>query len=384
MRYASRKRSSAFHSVGEEPGGIGSFTTSAPVSPAATSLPSRSSTRRSQPGTARVGDPGFTGSRSMPEAVRGDRPARLGLPPVVDHRHAELLLGPAQRLRIAALAREEERPESREVVVGDQLAVGILLPDRAERRRRGEERRRRRAARSRARRRPRRECRRASPRRAPSCTRAGAARRRCTSGRRPSRRRTPPSTPRPARRRRRSSSTTRARPRGRRCRARFPSAGRSCPTCRGCRAGRSPRRRRSPRARRRAIASFQSTSRPGTSSRFELRPLEDDAALGLHRRLLDRRVEQRLVRDRARRLDPARRGHDHLRLRVLDPARELVRGEAAEDDRVHGADPRAGEHRDRRPPGPSACRRSPGRRARRPARRARRRSARRRRGARGT
>ena len=38
--------------------------------------------------------------------------------------------------------------------------------------------------------------------------------------------------------------------------------------------------------------------------------------------------------------------HDRLRLRVLDPARELVRREAAEDDGVHGADSRARQHRD--------------------------------------
>src|SRR5207244_3974373 len=74
--------------------------------------------------------------------------------------------------------------------------------------------------------------------------------------------------------------------------------------------------------------------------------LEDDAALRLRARELDRAVEERLVGDDARRLDPARGGDDDLRLRVLDPARELVRGEAAEDDRVDGADPRAGEHRD--------------------------------------
>src|SRR5437660_338001 len=42
-------------------------------------------------------------------AVRGDRPAGLGLPPVVDHRHAQLRLGPVERLRVAPLAGEEER-----------------------------------------------------------------------------------------------------------------------------------------------------------------------------------------------------------------------------------------------------------------------------------
>ena len=35
-----------------------------------------------------------------------------------------------------------------------------------------------------------------------------------------------------------------------------------------------------------------------------------------------------------------------LRLRVVDPGRELVRREAAEHHRVHRAEPRAREHRD--------------------------------------
>ena len=48
------------------------------------------------------------------------------------------------------------------------------------------------------------------------------------------------------------------------------------------------------------------------------------------------------------RLDAAGRGDDDLRLRVLDPARELVGREAAEDDRVNRADPGAREHRDHR------------------------------------
>ena len=63
---------------------------------------------------------------------------------------------------------------------------------------------------------------------------------------------------------------------------------------------------------------------------------------------LDRRVEQRLVCDHPPRLDPAGRGDDHLRPSVLDAGRELVRGEAAEDDGVDRADARAREHRDHR------------------------------------
>ena len=178
-------------------------------------------------------------------------------------------------------------------------------------------------------------------------SRGGAARRRCRSGRRPSRRPTPPSTPRRARRRRRSSSTTRARPRGRRCRGRCPSAGRSSPTCRGCRADRSPRRATQPTGSAFAIASFHSTSRPATSS----------ASSSGRWRMMQRSgftAESSIAASSSGLYATMRDGsmpHDAdtttFGLRVLDPARQLVRGEAAEDDGVHGADPRAGEHRDR-------------------------------------
>ena len=140
----------------------------------------------------------------------------------------------------------------------------------------------------------------------------------------------------------------RARRRGRRCRARSPSAGRSCPRCRGCRAGRSPRRRRTAPGSASATASCQSRSRAGIELGLELRALQDDAALRLRLDQLDRGVEQRLVGHERRRLDPARRGDDDLRPRVLDPARELVRGEPAEHDRVDRAEARAREHRDHR------------------------------------
>jgi hypothetical protein len=55
-------------------------------------------------------------------------------------------------------------------------------------------------------------------------------------------------------------------------------------------------------------------------------------------------VEDRLVLHDAAGLDAAgRRDHD-LRQRVVDADGQLVRGEAAEDHRVHSADPRAAEH----------------------------------------
>ena len=61
---------------------------------------------------------------------------------------------------------------------------------------------------------------------------------------------------------------------------------------------------------------------------------------------LEGAVEQGLVLDDAGRLDPARRGHDHLRRGVVDPDRELVGREASEDDRVHRTDACTGQHRD--------------------------------------
>ena len=46
---------------------------------------------------------------------------------MVDHRHAELLLRPAQRLGVAALAGEEERAETGQVVAPDVASFGVLL-----------------------------------------------------------------------------------------------------------------------------------------------------------------------------------------------------------------------------------------------------------------
>ena len=81
---------------------------------------------------------------------------------------------------------------------------------------------------------------------------------------------------------------------------------------------------------------------------LHLLALEDDAVVGLVGAAPDRRVEHRLVGDRPVRLDAARGGDDDLGRRVLDARGELGRGEAAEDDRVDRADPRAREHRDER------------------------------------
>jgi len=76
--------------------------------------------------------------------------------------------------------------------------------------------------------------------------------------------------------------------------------------------------------------------------------LEDDDDVGSVARTPDGRVEEGLVVDDARRLDAAGGREDHLGLGVVDPGRQLGRGETAEDDRVDRPDPRAREHPDDR------------------------------------
>ena len=82
--------------------------------------------------------------------------------------------------------------------------------------------------------------------------------------------------------------------------------------------------------------------------RLELRALEDDTPRGLALYEPDRGVEQRLVRDDAPGLEAAGGGDHDLRLRVLEPTRQLVRREAAEDNRVDRTDPRTRQHCDQR------------------------------------
>ena len=77
--------------------------------------------------------------RLQPAQVGHDRPAGLGLPPVVDDRHAEPLGRPVVGVRVEPLAGQEERAQARAVVTGHQRAVRVLLLDRPDRRRRGEE-----------------------------------------------------------------------------------------------------------------------------------------------------------------------------------------------------------------------------------------------------
>src|SRR5579875_2632543 len=64
-----------------------------------------------------------------PHTVRNDRPTCFGLPPMVDNGHAEPALRPLQRIGIAAFAGEEERAEFRDIVLADELTVGIVALD---------------------------------------------------------------------------------------------------------------------------------------------------------------------------------------------------------------------------------------------------------------
>ena len=280
--------------------------------------------------------------------IGDDRPAGFGLPPVIDHRHAEHLLGPGDRVGVGPLAGQEQGVHRGDVVVLEQRGLRVLLAHGAEGGRRGEEggdlvvldhppegagvRRADRLA---------------------FVEHGGAAvqQRRVddvgmadhpadvgggpvriagldvVNGRH-----------RPLERDRDS----------RRCRAPRPSARPSCPRCREYRAGRSRRDRRTARA-----CPRPSRRRPGSSSRgraaphprLDLRPLEDDAGLGLVLREPDREVEQGLVFHDAAGLDAAARGQDDLRLGVVDAGGQLLGGEAAEHHRMHRADARAGQHR---------------------------------------
>ena len=61
-----------------------------------------------------------------------------------------------------------------------------------------------------------------------------------------------------------------------------------------------------------------------------------------------RRVDHRLVLHDAGRLDSARCGDNDRGLDVVDADGEFMRGEPAEDHRVHRAQPSAGQHGDDR------------------------------------
>ena len=146
----------------------------------------------------------------------------------------------------------------------------------------------------------------------------------------------------------------RGRPCGRRCRARRPSACRSCRRCRGRRAGRSRAtrhavglparfalRRRRPRASR---GRGRRRGRASACGRCRMRQ-----AAGLRRGEVD--GARRAAACRARPSPPSMpQDADRITFgsRIVDAGRKLLRREAAEHDRVHRADAGAGEHREDR------------------------------------
>ncbi len=85
---------------------------------------------------------------------------------------------------------------------------------------------------------------------------------------------------------------------------------------------------------------------PGDEIGMAHRPLQDDAMLGLGLRLGDRGIDNGLG-DRPW-LDAAGSRHDHARASGVDPGRQLMRREAAKDDRMDRTDARTGQHRHRR------------------------------------
>ena len=100
-------RSSSPHSVGSVPGGSGSRRQIAPSAPGRHGrLPVLvEDLRRRTPGTGTVGRARLDRHRVEAAQVRRDRPAGLGLPPVVDHRDAEHARWPSGRSRGRAAPR---------------------------------------------------------------------------------------------------------------------------------------------------------------------------------------------------------------------------------------------------------------------------------------
>ena len=74
-----------------------------------------------------------------PDRIGADRPACLGLPPMVDHRHAKLVLRPDDGVGVGPFAGQEQVRQRRGIVGFQKLAIGVGALDRPERRRRGEQ-----------------------------------------------------------------------------------------------------------------------------------------------------------------------------------------------------------------------------------------------------
>ncbi|MNL20179.1 hypothetical protein D3C87_1414140 [compost metagenome] len=81
---------------------------------------------------------GLERHQAQPHRVCDNRPAGLSLPPVIDHRYLQLLLSPFERFRVQALAGKKQSPQSQQIMVFDQFALGIVATDRSKCRRCGE------------------------------------------------------------------------------------------------------------------------------------------------------------------------------------------------------------------------------------------------------
>ena len=286
----------------------------------------------------------FHRHRVEPLEVAADRPAGFGLPPVIDHRHAQQLLRPFDRRRIATFAGEEQRAELREVVLLQQLTFGVLALDRAEGGRRGEQRHRlvlgdhapegagiRRADRlsfveDRGRAVDERPIDDVAVAHDPAHVRGA-----------------------PVHFARLDAVEVLHRPGERHAVAAgvahdtlgLPGRARRVEDVERIGGLHRHARRRLCRGERLVPVEVAT----GHHRRGILRPLQQDNLRHLVSRLLDRLIDQRLVLHDARRLDPARGGQDQLGRAIVDAARQFLGREAAEHHGMDGTDPSAGEHR---------------------------------------
>src|SRR6185369_14733186 len=83
---------------------------------------------------------GFDRQQFQTRAIRADGPTSFRLPPVIDDRHTELLLGPREGVGIATLTSEEQRAEVFQIVLSQVFTSMIFAFDSPESSGRGKER----------------------------------------------------------------------------------------------------------------------------------------------------------------------------------------------------------------------------------------------------
>ena len=273
----------------------------------------------------------------------GDGPARLRLPPVVDHGLLQHIGRPHRRRRIAPFAREIQRVQLRKVIPGGQLAFGVLLLDRPHRGGGGEQ-----------------HLHPVLRAHAPESPRIrGADGFAFVHDRRAA-----------AQQRRIDDVAVAHHPADIGCRPVCIAGIESIDHAHGVpqrdgmpaivahhalgAAGRARgvediervgRQDRHAVMRRRGGFSFRQVVVPaGGHFTRALLPLQDQAGVRLVRRQPDRGIEQWLVFHDPPRLQPAGRGDDNLGLGIGDAGCQFRRGKAAEDHGMNRAEPRAGQH----------------------------------------